>query len=1107
MSDDNILQHFDDPISYITNNIDLPMSIEASAGCGKTYALIARVCALLHPPDPTKAPSTTIERCLLLTFTENAAAEMKARLISALLAHKEEQWAQLALSNLHRASIQTIHSFAYEVCSQFHDALGLPDEISLIDDIEKAQSLQSFFDRRYNEWGNRDELLDYFSICKALSLKRLTMQSVFSQLLSLSTHLPGDEYSPVEIDTFELPSCANLQNTAEKLIDAAHTVSSEKLNATQANRVESFTKLAHAITDTHTPREMFPIAFNPKRFISGKGFIAKEAKTHTDNYRNFEGCVAELGTEIKEFVNDVSDLVFRTTINLLSDLTRDYREEMFSSGYITFDDSIIAARRAVEIPAIREQLWARFDAVVIDEFQDTDVHQLAMVDLLSDEGSLGELARIFVVGDDKQSIYGFRGATVEGYKEFVRTRPINRVALDISRRSVPAVIEAINAFSEQLFSDYLPLVPYRENIEDDENYHVKIIGDEVEGSADDIRSAQAHDVISVLKDMKDSALIHDKDTGTQRPCQFSDMTVLIRDKNSLPTLTQSCDEYQVPYSVDSSALIWDVTLMRIFLGITSALYNPRNEFGVIAALKSSVFSIDNNDLVTYVQAQQNHDREKRSRHMWDYRFRTIASEDPHITRVSTALSDLNQWQNELPFMTPLEIVHKIMYSTQLYASSCSIFGESLTKGVTQFLVNEAIAYEDSHPSSDARSFCESLEIKRDSSTKSDTFIGTDNKNAIRIMTIHASKGLEFPVVAFLPSLATYQDRHSKVVELDDSYALSLSASKFDSRLASHKELLKDTFLDEESRLIYVALTRAQDHLVVATHHKPIKENKKAKEGDREKVVKAPTNQVELIKLGALKFSRYEPTEDPLHQIAPQQTDIHTSNNVLEFNNQYAPEREIKLQKQKRFTELLRDARSLSASSLKPESRPSPQRSTSFLSRSDAPALGKAVHRALNIIDFAANKETVDAMCRRCCLNEGLLDENEIEKSITMVTQALSLDILHDADRILREVPISGFVNNVFCEGYIDALAIKGDEYIIIDYKTDIVDANRPLEEKIEVHSRQLALYSLLVKSNLGARSTRAALAFLSNSSAPYIEIENLEIVEKEVLHLIEDLPV
>lgn len=1089
----NVLNQIDDPLDYITQHLEEAISVEASAGCGKTYALIARVCELL------KSGRTSIERLLLLTFTENAAAEMKNRLIEILNEKKDEDWAQNALEKLHLASIQTIHAFAYDICKAFHDSLGLPEDISITDPFDQQKLLSSFFDSRYNSWGNEPALLSFFQVCKILGMKRTDFKQAFTQIIGKITYIPGDIRTPANFQTEELDKALKqgskpIQKSADDVCTLASSLNITELTDSQAERVTRFTDFAYAISEMKSPIQLTTLVRNPEKFKKSSKFEIKLKTTFSSEYMEFENAVAELGRTRTGYLNSIADSILRLATDLLFELALDFRYKTFSEGQITFDDSIIAARRAVETETSREQLWGKFDSIIVDEFQDTDIHQLAIIDYLAQDQSADELARLFVVGDEKQSIYGFRGATVKGYKHFVRTRPIKRIALSESRRSVPAVTEVVNIISDSMLNEYVPMKTTRKNLDETPNYHVKIVGDELARNVEEIRVQQSTDVISVLAQMNLSAEIFDKKLETKRPCNYADMALLIRDKNSLPSVTSELEAQKIPYTIDSSALVWELTMVRVFLAIATAVTQPRNGFAVVAALKTPIYSIDNDDLVKYAEQCRKHNElsESGNKNLWDYRQSIITeSENSASNKVCHALESLDSLHKIHNLVTPLKFVQHILYETPFFQSFVVTSGQAQAISVARFLMSDVIAYQDSHSLSGVYEYVEHLINSYKNSIKSDSVIENPEHDKLRVLTIHSSKGLEFPIVGFIPSHAKAKNSGMKVIELDSkknthSLALSLSANVFDSRLADYKDSYNESFLDEESRLIYVAMTRAQDHLVLSAHHKK---------------AKSPNNQSALIGRGAIGLDRYvvgnESNDDKAHS-----TTASNIRSIQEIRLETSKEHELRSSRRKNLLTNISRSGHINATSIKPDDFllvEQHERELPFLASSQAPSIGRAVHRVMNIIDFEATDETIKNLCQQCGFNEGIHSQLEINKCVEMVKRALAIPMLTEPKvEITREVPISGKIEGMYCEGYIDCLAKTSSGYVIIDYKTDTIDNHRPLDTKITLHSFQLAFYSLLLKQVLNIERCKAVLLFLNYEKMPYVEVENLAFNENLV---------
>jgi ATP-dependent helicase/nuclease subunit A len=1046
----NELLQLPDPLAYIKENLNESMSVEASAGCGKTYALVARVCSFL------RSGRTSIDRLLLLTFTENAAVEMKERLVAALK-EADEPWAHDALEKMPQASIQTIHSFAYEICRQFHDTLSLPENISIVSDDDYRQRIRQYFDEQYDRLGNDDASFELFALCRLLSIRRAQFREIFTQILSRSTFLPGDS-SEANDTSGSLALSLQVEKIcacAKELIRIVKMTSTAEMKSKIAERLNVFASFAQAIVSANDDFEILNTAFNPSKYVNTRKFSTKKEKLSGIEL-DIENAIDELGCVCDSSKVALLDTTLQSLSLIATNFAHEFRKRVYPSGSITFDDTIIAARRALELEPIREQIWSRYDSIFVDEFQDTDIHQLSILSALIEDESSDDLGRIFVVGDEKQSIYGFRGATVEGYKDFVRTRPLTRVSLATSRRTISSVVDTINQLSTNIIDEYVDMSSVRDNF--DHQKRTLILGETLDTPVDVIREQQSLDVVRTLAQLRGRISVVDVD-ALQRPCRYSDMTILIRDKTSLPFLTDALQSLGLPYSVDSSSLIWENTLVRNVLAMLTATTQPRDSMAIIAALKSPLFCCTNTDLASYVRSHKIFcDTNNVVSRPWNYR--SLIPEFP-IDNVVNALTELNELHDRASQATSSEFLHYLLFNRDVFAAFAK-HNEEETETYVKFLLHQAHQFDESHPYAHVPDFAAYLARCRKDSQKADTYIDTSQEDRIRIMTIHAAKGLEFPIVAFIPSQKDDQDKHVKVVELKkDSFAVSLNSKNYDSRLAEHKNQLRDTFLEEESRLIYVALTRARDFLVIASH------NKKHKQ---------PKSQAQLLSDAVEHFERDEIpiNREPVNAIATE------SDNGI---NNADIQAELPL---------LTFPPTVSASSIKPETEIySYKSSRDFLRRSIAPAIGRAVHKTLNIIPFDASEEIQKLLTMRCAANEGISNDEDIQTCIRYVSAALASHCLHMNATYHRELPISGTINGVFCEGYIDCLIETDDEYIIVDYKTDTIDRHRPMEEKREKHSYQLAAYSLLLQQIDPTKKTSAILLFLGSPDAGEVHINDL----------------
>ena len=363
------------------------------------------------------------------------------------------------------------------------------------------------------------------------------------------------------------------------------------------------------------------------------------------------------------------------------------------------------------------------------------------------------------------------------------------------------------------------------------------------------------------------------------------------------------------------------------------------------------------------------------------------------------------------------------------------------------------------------------------------------------MTAHSSKGLEFPIVFYVPSMKKTQvnkkaeiffiprDESSK---WSDSLAL-LHTNKFkDSRIDDIIEQQIENEADEESRISYVGLTRARDYLIVAKHHKV-----------NSKLVAVPSSASKIAKAiedaGIIETAKeFESFASSISSGTTTSVSSALSDEQISYSNEMKAKTEILHKK-------IEEKRTQSpGSNDKIDEVSITKISTKPKNIILGPAVGKAVHRALNLVNLKGSDKHISDVCKNCAYLEGISQKsNEVENYVRKALGTKTISEL--ANNYYREVPISGKIGSRFYSGYIDLLIENEDHFLIVDYKTDTIDKREGTLEKAEKYSTQLATYSILLRDFVKSKKIRAKFLFLNSRNEIEYEITELGQLEKTIL--------
>jgi ATP-dependent helicase/nuclease subunit A len=1039
--------------------------VEASAGTGKTSTLIGRILHLVLEKGPAGV-ALPLSRICAITFTEKAAGEMKIRLrqsFERILSDPQKsadrlQRAQNALRDLETASISTFHSFAVSLLKERPIEARIDPRFTALDEIRS----ELFFREAWESW-----------IGKVLSARHPVLERALRNGLSLSilqnvARILRLNMSAVRALSFDAPVAEDkIKCRIDDMLLQAHGL----LEQIQDPNDKLLRYMERAVDWLENPGQVCAPS-KPGRAGSAAHWLGGKETLQT---------VQEFIREVVDFCAAYQNLPAQRLLDeiirwIMNDFIPDWESRKRAGGLLDFDDQLWFARDLLlHSKAVRREFQARFATLLVDEFQDTDPVQLEIVLLLSstnlEESDPALLqpgpGRLFIVGDPKQSIYRFRNADIETYMGVVdprntRSLGLERLALTTNFRSVPSILNFVDAAFNGVMKvpedggryqpDYLPFGNQGNRREELHAPSVHLLGDkEFEAGAQgrtvrEFLECEAAGIARLIGQMcgaedwkiQDSG---EKKNGGWRVPRYGDIAILLPVLSRADILEEALREMGIPYVLEGGKFYYARSEVSSALTVLRAIANPNDSVALYGALRSVFFGFSDEDLL----------RARIEGWKLDYRAETPL---------------------QSPFCYPFEILldlHRNRHARQASETLETLLQKTGAREVLavrgfQSLANLNKLARTLRTLQGEATFSQVVDLiatmDEEGLAESESRLMEERSDAVRILSIHKAKGLDFPIV-IVANLGLKKRTQNKSLLADfhrnKTFGLAIGSKESGLQTPGWKELAEEERKREDAellRLLYVGLTRARDHLILCTHTQNWKtnaENQDQQIPDMEGTRLKPLKSFLLNCLSEdCNLVRWINTKNLDASPKPRQTAL-----LMEIPDQRAIESEYR-----NLHELLQNTPS--SRSILPAGRAEnavdekDDRSEEWLPEgagNRAVRLGIAFHAAMERADLFRRDDELRGS-RELCIRYKL-DQEGIQKLKEMMRISLSSDLMERARaalrsgrRVLRELPfVRPLDRSAIEEGKIDLLFEEKDGWVLVDYKTDWVSENREEVDK------------------------------------------------------------
>jgi ATP-dependent helicase/nuclease subunit A len=1096
---------------------DRNLVVTAGAGTGKTTLLIERlVHLLLRNPEPVK-----IIEIVALTFTNKAADEMKLRLrqrlqefleirldrqpgdatdektkseVEALIAlyqlSKDELDARIheALRNLERSDIGTIHSFAANLLRLYPLEAGVDPQFREDD----GTAFDRLFDDQWDLWLDQELSLhsphseDWQKVlprCRLEEIKALA-RSMATENVDLrhqsSAAAPAAAVLGGWLTMLETKAAALIKRHPEDRLN-------EKLLRAARDVVEEFKKSG----------QLNPTA-DPCAFLSDRSIN-----------RNIQGWSSEDASEAQELVRAARGLVrvdgtlTGVIWRLLVPFAANFRERFVREGHLSFDGLLVRARDLVRgNTRVRDDLKRRYRTILIDEFQDTDPIQYEILLYLAEQPGQAAMdwrqvrivpGKIFVVGDPKQSIYAFRRADIEAYLEVVEKiiKAQNGIECQLTTnfRSNAAILDGVNGAFEELIQaqdgvqpPYIAIHPAPGRTAAPSNIAkllVRKIATSRETNAETARRVEGDSLARWLKEAvlgKTNILNARGETALARP---KDVAILLRKLTDIHDYLEPLRRQGIRYVVEGERHFYAAKEIIDAVNLLRAVENPHDRLALVGVLRSPLGGLTDQQI--YELHRQN---------LLDYRRAAKLDRGdfpPALGQLYDALASLHEETPAMPIgaavahvfaMLPVELLaacyfhgEQAVANLQKLAQQADLLGR---EGLTT--LKEAIRQLEKRV----------LQVK----DEGESVLAEENLDAVRIMSIHKAKGLEFPIVVLAGCQAGIEGGRNTEAEAMFDWSTGLTGLRIGSTsdlaglYIAEKSRLRGA--EEQKRLLYVAMTRAREHLIVSCATSGRRANGSflsMLDGTLDgNITTAESSNTVSLASGTVTIEVVSESLTAPSRAKAKAPDARQKPNWKSFVETWA--RRTKAYQSAQLsaafltpTQLKRQEQSLTEAGDPPIQHASGQ----------TPALlvGDLAHRFLQGWDFAADVAGFDQRLHDWI--SGALPE-EFAPSIRQIEAELR-EILAGflrspayaelaACRILgREVPLVMPWDGRIMEGIIDLIYEKNGLLYLADYKTDKI-APGELNQSAERYCLQAEIYSQAVAQSLRRKPAAFKIIFL-----------------------------
>lgn len=855
-----------------TNNKNLLIS--AGAGCGKTAVLTTRI---LHLMVENKI---NINKFLVMTFTNAAASSMKEKIRKLLYEELKKENADTRfiytqISNLDKSNITTIDAFCISVIRNYYQLVDVDPNFRIIDNTNnerlKDEAIDEVFTKRYED--NDELFIECSSIYKLPSSK--TGDAGFKELikqmhLSLSNLINPIKWLEEKTALFNMNKEELLKSdfiniikneANNKLTLALNDINEcilfgkeyECTNKNMEHFAKFYDKITHAKAILDTSIEKFINLSLEKNYIrlsspkitlniEEEELLEQVLETIKVKKKNAVDLTKEALSYFSFSLEEYIDTIHKISpyMNVIKDVIIEYdgyyNKLKNDNNVLTFSDTSHLCLEILNNETARKEIREQFEYVFIDEYQDTsDIQEAIMTKLVKKDN-------LFTVGDVKQSIYRFRNSEPQIFIN--RSQQYKKEESDINKiiymnsnfRTNKNLIKGINAFFESMMSKEVGQVDYNEDEKliagrtDDANSKIEIHllskeekkdSESIEENLVEVPSSEREMmyIANLISDLVGKP-IYDTESQKMRPTKFSDICILSRSpKSSIKRFKEILSENSIPVSAESEKEYYntfEITTIKNYLNIIN---NFKDDYSLLSVMRSPLYSFSADELLEIKVTSK-------EKYFYNAVLKYANNSEENINKetkekIDKLLHDIKRYYNISLYKNTSELIEEIYNDTHISEYMKALPFGNIRKNNLNALIAKAKEYE-SFSNDGLYGFVNFIDYAIINEEGAPNSNNNDSEDSIKIMSIHKSKGLEFPIVILMKINKKFNEQdNNPPINLEKN--LGIGATYFNTKenykiSSLFREVIKietkKNIRHEEMRLLYVALTRAKEKLIL-----------------------------------------------------------------------------------------------------------------------------------------------------------------------------------------------------------------------------------------------------------------------------------------------------
>lgn len=765
----NLLE-LNDEQAQIVRSRARKIAVSAGAGTGKTRLLVARCLAELE------SGTSGIQSVAAITFTDNAAAELRERIRSSigLYIRKFGERGNLtadAPDKLSTASISTIHGLAARIMRENLSDTSFPTGFETADRNEADAFLdkaviETILKLRKNGGAASEALGDL------LKNEFFNLDTVVKNIASI-VRGSSEKHLPRPLERPEIKPCS-VESVQKLLMENDGVFRS----AGARKRFED------ALGKTSAPAPA-PVRCRNLKEAAEKTAGIRALKSASEEEKLAAGEISDRAKSAADWLNaQLTD----SYLAVANEAAKRFSDIKIQNSVIDYEDLLENALKVLETnPAVLAGYQKLFRLIMVDEFQDTDSLQSKIINLLHGGGK----GTLIVVGDKRQSIYGFRGAEPELFGEALGSPEIERFDLPTNYRTSPELLDSINGFFKNIFDDYIPMKSARNGAGAFEAFPAE------GGNAEERRENEAARISEKISELAETGGF-----------SYGDIALIFRKSGNMQTYERALRRARLPFKRAGKTKFFGLAEIRDIVSMMKLIRNPADEKAEAAVLRSPFFGISDTGLARYFSEKRKTRAESHGQFLG-----LLAKGAGEPSAAARYLLSIIEEKKKINFSSPVCAAQFAAYSLGYAAGALALpDGRSIRSNIAKFVEICGKLSEKGTGLAEATLFFDTRKDDRDESPAAD-----DSDDSVTLMTCHASKGLEFPVV-FLADADYSPARRQSGIAVSSKRGVMVCHNGCG--FGTWKEIADEGVAEEEKRILYVAMTRAADLIFAQRYEKP-----------------------------------------------------------------------------------------------------------------------------------------------------------------------------------------------------------------------------------------------------------------------------------------------